>query len=82
MTENVKIEAKGFQDLCNYIAELEENNKFLKHQNEILKIHEERLVEENEELRNKLNNVTLWDLSDEEQERAGKAFAQELLRGA
>ena len=49
--ENVKIEAKGFQDLCNYIAELEENNKFLKHQNEMLKIHEERLVEENEKLK-------------------------------
>lgn len=38
MTENVmKIEAKGFQDLCNHFRELEEKNKFLENENTQLK---------------------------------------------
>ncbi|MBO6275686.1 MAG: hypothetical protein J6M91_09185 [Methanobrevibacter sp.] len=38
MNENIaKIEAKGFQDLCNYIRELEEKNKFLESENAQLK---------------------------------------------
>ena len=33
----VKIEAKGFQDLCNHIRELEEKNKILENKNKQLK---------------------------------------------
>ena len=34
------------------------------------------------ELEDKLNNVTLWDLSEAEQEKAGRALARSLLGGA
>ena len=38
MNENiVKIEAKGFQDLCNHFRDLEEKNKFLENENTQLK---------------------------------------------
>lgn len=38
MNENIaKIEAKGFQDLCNYFKGLEEKNKFLENENTQLK---------------------------------------------
>ena len=38
MNENIlKIEATGFQDLCNHIRELEEKNKFLESENAQLK---------------------------------------------
>ena len=38
MNENiVKIEAKGFQDLCNHFRELEEKNKLLESENAQLK---------------------------------------------
>ena len=38
MNENIaKIEAKGFQDLCNHIRDLEEKNKFLESKNAQLK---------------------------------------------
>lgn len=37
MTNIVKIEATGFQDLCNQIRELEEKNKFLRNENQQLK---------------------------------------------
>ena len=38
MNENiVKIEATGFQDLCNHFRELEEKNKFLENENTQLK---------------------------------------------
>lgn len=32
-----KIEAKGFQDFCNYVKSLEEENKLLKNENKKLK---------------------------------------------
>lgn len=40
------------------------------------------LEEENQELQNRLDNVTLWDLSPEAQEQAGRALARSLLGGA
>lgn len=44
MNENIcKIEAKGFQDLCNYIRELEEKKKFLETENQELK-HENNIL--------------------------------------
>lgn len=42
----------------------------------------EELKKENHRLKNRLQNATLWDLSDEEQERAGRALARGLLGGA
>ena len=105
----VNIEAKGFQDLCNRIAELEaeneqlilvnkqraellrtemDKNKELKAQlsNEVrrkmgLKYTNRRLRKEIDELENRLDNVTLWDLSPEAQEEAGHALARSLLGG-
>ena len=40
------------------------------------------LERENQRLQNRLNNVSLWDLSEDEQERAGRALARSLLGGA
>lgn len=59
MNENIaKIEAKGFQDLCNHFRELEEKNNFLENKIKKLKqdimevsIHEKMLVEENKQLK-------------------------------
>ena len=53
MTDNrelniVQIEATGFQDLCNRIAELEKENKKLQQDLKEVEIHEEMLVKENE----------------------------------
>ena len=42
----------------------------------------EELKAENARLNQRLQNVTLWDLSEAEQERAGRAFAKALLGGA
>jgi hypothetical protein len=41
MTEKlhfIKIEAKGFQDICDRLAELEQENEFLDKQNKALKL--------------------------------------------
>ena len=43
----VNIEATGFQDLCNRIAELEKENKKLQQDLKEVCIHEEMLVKEN-----------------------------------
>ena len=42
----------------------------------------EELKQENARLTQKLQNVTLWDLSEAEQERAGRALARSLTGGA
>ena len=42
----------------------------------------EELKQENARLKQRLQNVTLWDLSEAEQERAGRELARELLGGA
>lgn len=49
---------------------------------EEIKRENTKLKSENQELNQRLQNVTLWDLSDEEQERAGRALARGLLGGA
>ena len=47
MNENiVKIEAKGFQDLCNHIRDLEEKNKLLEKENQQLKADNKILGDE------------------------------------
>ena len=52
MTDNrelniVQIEATGFQDLCDKLAELEKENKQLQQDLKQVSIHEEMLVKEN-----------------------------------
>ena len=42
-------------------------------------IERNKLIEENRELKNRLANVSLWDLSPEAAEEAGHAFAKDLL---
>ena len=42
----------------------------------------EELKQENARLKQRLQNVTLWDLSEAEQERAGRQLARELLGDA
>ena len=51
----------------------------LKLDNSALTTERNKLIEENKELKEKLNNVTLWDLSPEAQEEAGNALARSLL---
>ena len=81
----VKIEATGFQDICNRLAELEEENKglkldndFLQRQNNALKLRCSRYAIEIRELTDEVNDLRFTHkyLTSEE---AGKAFAQELL---
>ena len=84
----VKIEANGFQDICTRLAELEEENKsikmdndFLQRQNTALKLRCSKYAVENRELTDEINDLRFTHkyLTSEE---AGKAFAQELLGGA
>lgn len=70
----IKVELQGFQDLCNHIKELEEENKHL--QEEVTRFKAKNLA-----LTKRLQNVTLWDLSPEAQEEAGHALARSLLGG-
>jgi hypothetical protein len=51
----------------------------LKLNNGALTVERNNLIEENRELKYKLNHVTLWDLSPEAQEEAGHALARSLL---
>ena len=53
----------------------------LKSDNSALTTERNELIKENRELKYKLNNVTLWDLSPEAQEEAGHALARSLLGG-
>ena len=46
----VNIEATGFQDICDKLAELEKENKQLQQDLKQVSIHEEMLVKENNEL--------------------------------
>ena len=81
----IEIEATGFQDLCNKIAELEEENKsiklendFLQRQNNALKLRCSNYAIENRELTDEINDLRFTHkyLTSEE---AGKQFARELL---
>ena len=86
MTDNrelniVQIEATGFQDLCNRIAELEKENEFLDKQNKALKLRCGKYSLKIGELENKIADMkfTRKYLTSEE---AGRQFAKELLGGA
>ena len=81
----IKIEANGFQDICNKLAELEEENKsikldndFLQRQNTALKLRCSKYAVENRELTDEINDLRFSHkyLTAEE---AGKAFARSLL---
>ena len=81
----IKIEANGFQDICNKLAELEEENKsikldndFLQRQNNALKLRCSKYAIENRELTDEINDLRFTHkyLTSEE---AGKAFARSLL---
>ena len=81
----IKIEATGFQDICNKLAELEEENKsikldndFLQRQNTALKLRCSKYAVENRELTDEINDLRFSHkyLTAEE---AGKAFARDLL---
>ena len=74
----VKIEATGFQDLCNRIAELEKENEFLDKQNRALKLRCGKYATEIHKLESEIQDMkfTRNYLTSEE---AGRAFARELL---
>ena len=79
--EFTTIEVKGFQDLCQRLADLEAENEFLKRQNTALKMRCRTQSKEIMDLEDKLANVTLWDLSPKAQEEAGHMLARSLLGG-
>ena len=81
----VRVEATGFQDLCNRIAELEEQNQslrldndFLEKQNKALKLRCGKYALEIKDLTNEIQDLRFTHkyLTSEE---AGKKFAEELL---
>ena len=57
-TKNIeKIEAKGFQDLCNHIRDLEQENEFLEKQNKALKLRCSKYCLENRKLEQELTDL-------------------------
>ena len=101
MTKNDKnlytaIKVTDFQEICNYIAKLEKENKKLQHDLDMVCIHEEMLVRENKQLifeNNKLKEE-LMDIkslgmfefadkycNDKQLADAGHAFARSLSIG-
>jgi hypothetical protein len=70
------------------IEELQAQNDFLQHENDRqrrmingLKLNNSRLTLERNELNAKLQNMTIFDLSEEAQEQAGHLLAKSLLGG-
>ena len=61
--------------------EITDENSFLKRQNTGMKFRLRDYSQKIMELEDKLQNVTLWDLSPEAQEEAGHALARSLLGG-
>ena len=83
----VKIETKGFYDLCNRLKELEEENQslrldnyFLQRQNTALKMRCSKYSLEIKELSDELDDLKFTHnyLTSED---AGKAFAESLIGG-
>lgn len=75
----VKVETTGFQDLCNHIAELEEENKALTDQNQQLRFHRASL---NKELQ-RIKKLGMFEFAnefcnDDELEDAGRQLARSL----
>lgn len=69
--------------------EIQEENAHLKEQIDSLREENTRfkaknlaLIKRCQKLQEKLDNVSLWDLSEEAQEEAGRQLARELLGGA
>lgn len=69
--------------------EIQEENTHLKEQIDSLREENTRfkaknlaLIKRCQKLQEKLDNVSLWDLSEEAQEEAGRQLARELLGGA
>ena len=87
MTDNreeitfIKVEANSFQELCDRLAELENENKFLKKQNNALKMRCSKYCLEISDLETEINDLKFTQkfLNSEE---AGRRFAEELLGGA
>ena len=82
MNENiVKLEAKGFQDFCKYVRNLEEKNKQLEKTNRLLSDELAYFKEQCADM-----EETIHDMETTRKyltaENAGKAFARELLGGA
>lgn len=67
-------------DLKNKIKSLERLKNSLKVDNQRLTEDRKILIRKVNELNNRLANVSLWDLSPEQQEAAGHALANDLLR--
>ena len=78
--EFIQIEATGFQDICQRLADLEKENEFLEKQNKALKLRCGKYCVENRKLQEEIADMkfTRKYLTSEE---AGKQFAQELLGG-
>ena len=86
-------ENRSVKDLLLEIEALREQNDFLqqtceqqardlvrqRNVNRVLKVSCNKVTEERNRLSERLSHVTLWDLSEEEQIKAGRQFAQELL---
>ena len=72
----IKIEAKGFQDICDRLAELEQENEFLDKQNKALKLRCGKYCLENKELRSEIEDLKFTKnfLSSED---AGEMFASD-----
>ena len=85
MTESnltfIKIEAKGFQNICDRLAELENEKEFLQRQNKALKLRCSKYAVENKDLESEIAELRFTHkyLTSEE---AGRKFAEELLGGA
>ena len=60
---------------------LKARNEFLERQVNALKLNNQALTRERNDLVNRLNNVSIWDLSEEAQEEAGHMLAKALLGG-
>ena len=77
--ENEQLKAEN-TDLKKKVESLEKLKNSLKVDNQRLTEDRKILIRKVNELDNKLANVSLWDLSPEQQEAAGHALANDLLR--
>ena len=73
--------SKRNHELLKEHRDLTDENSFLKRQNTGMKFRCRDYSQKIMELEDKLQNVTLWDLSPEAQEEAGHALARSLLGG-
>lgn len=62
-------------------AHLKEEVTSLREENTRFKAKNLALIKRCQKLQEKLDNVSLWDLSEEAQEEAGRQLARELLGG-